>query len=130
MNGKLHAYILVILFIFGSAPAGFADSGDGLLAYNDDNKSKTTASATSQEDKKVRFSFYPNPVKDQLTVEFSERGNHKVEIYNMLGNKIGDYVVQNNNHIEISLIDLPKGMYFLTYKPENGRIVTKTFSKE
>ncbi len=57
------------------------------------------------------FKVYPNPVENQLTVEFS-RSNVTVAIYNSVGIKMEEEVVFGNRHT-FDVSRYPKGMYFV-----------------
>ncbi|MEX0966802.1 MAG: T9SS type A sorting domain-containing protein [Bacteroidia bacterium] len=82
------------------------------------------------ENPQAKFNFYPNPVKEKLTIDFPVKGDHTVEIFNILGNNVGTYQVNNQSTLNISFFDLPKGMYILTYRSAEGKVVTKTLTKE
>jgi hypothetical protein len=120
--------------------SGFSD----LLAYNSTALSFNTAAKQDNEtgmnslesdlldgpDGTVTLTFYPNPVKDVLNVRFKEKGNYTIRIYNIVGEKIREKSVLENDIVRFDdLSSLPNGMYFLSYEPEYGRVVTKTFSK-
>lgn len=80
------------------------------------------------QDESAKVIFYPNPVKRVLNVRFPHRGTYTVTIYNIVGEKIMDKTVLDDFIVELDLVDLPKGMFFLNYE-YGGRVVTKTFSK-
>ncbi len=82
------------------------------------------------EQDELVLSFFPNPVKDNLTVRFKDKGNYTVRIYNVVGAKLKEKSVQDESRLLFDLSDLPKGMYFISYEPGNGRVITKTFQKE
>ncbi len=77
----------------------------------------------------VKVVFYPNPVKDNLSVKFGNKGDHTVTIYNIIGEKIVEKTGIDTDLIKIDLSDLQKGMYFISYEV-SSKVVTKTFSKE
>lgn len=120
--------------------SGFSD----LLAYNSTDLSFNAAAKQDNEtemnslesdlldgpDGTVTLTFYPNPVKDVLNVRFKEKGNYTIRIYNIVGEKIREKSVLENDIVRFDdLSSLPNGMYFLSYEPEYGRVITKTFSK-
>lgn len=72
--------------------------------------------------------FYPNPVKDFMSVRFPQRGNHTVRIYNIIGESITEKTALDVEIVEINLSELPKGMYFVSYM-YGGKVITKRFSK-
>jgi hypothetical protein len=87
-------------------------------------------SPVGDQDESPLLTFYPNPVKDNLNIKFRERGNYVVRIYNVVGSKIKEKRVEDDNIIKIDLSELQKGMYFLSFEPGNGKVITKTFTKE
>jgi len=76
------------------------------------------------------FRIYPNPVSDQLTVEFNLDASQHLhfEIFTLLGNKLIDkhklYSHGNNNEF-IDTSSLPYGMYILTVSGINGVILNE-----
>jgi len=80
-------------------------------------------------DDQPKVVFYPNPTRDFLNVKFSEKGQHLIRIYNMVGEQIMKKEIPDGDLITIDVTTLQKGMYFMSYELD-GKIVTKTFSKE
>ena len=72
--------------------------------------------------------FYPNPVKSYLNVKFPDKGNYTVRIYNIVGEKITEKSVYEDDIVKLNLSELQNGMYFLSYELK-GKVYTKTFSK-
>jgi hypothetical protein len=81
---------------------------------------------------------YPNPVKDVLTIDFSERNNlsdiFQIEIYNIQGNKISDVPLNNlsnNNQIvrfNVQSLPLKKNeIYLIKIQKSDGEIFTTKF---
>jgi hypothetical protein len=63
------------------------------------------------------LTIYPNPVTDQITIEFdlTENKNTSIEIKNILGETIRQAVTAfsiGSNKIEIDLSEFPNGIYF------------------
>ncbi|MBL0048622.1 MAG: T9SS type A sorting domain-containing protein [Bacteroidetes bacterium] len=75
------------------------------------------------------ISIYPNPAKADVFINLNQPVSHaEYVLYDALGNEIFQ------NHIssptfQLSLNDLPKGMYFLEIR-NNARIIRKKLSKE
>jgi uncharacterized repeat protein (TIGR03803 family) len=57
---------------------------------------------------------YPNPFKDMATVLFSTQGEHYIEMYNAMGEKIRS-LTSTSSQYEISRGDLAAGVYFLKF---------------
>lgn len=66
-----------------------------------------------------QWKAYPNPVKDILTIEVPQINSEtRVELYNLLGQKIMEYnQINNTEHIDVS--GLAQGIYLLTIR-QNG----------
>ena len=70
-------------------------------------------------------SVYPNPFTSTLTVDFDNVIlNGKLQIVNQMG-QILETTNLNGNRFELSLMDLPKGVYWLCIKSESGLWVRK-----
>ena len=72
--------------------------------------------------------FYPNPVKNFLTVRFPKKGNFSVTIYNIIGDKVLTKTSMDDNEIHLDVSELQNGLYFISYEFA-GKILTKRFSK-
>jgi hypothetical protein len=89
----------------------------------------TTVGGAEAEASSPSVMFYPNPVQNNLYVRFPERGRHRVMVYNTLGKIIADKRSMEKDHLSIDLSAQPKGVYFLKYQTEDGKVATKTFNK-
>lgn len=78
----------------------------------------------------VKVVFYPNPVKDFISVKYSVKGDHKVIVYSIIGEKLAEKTGLDCEVVKLDLTDLQKGMYFISYELAPGKAVTKTFTKE
>ncbi len=116
-----------------------ATSGNGLVKVlifaknnpaNNDTLTINTVSwvtAVNEVTKTKSVSFYPNPVREQLTVKFPAKTDIKVDIYNVLGVKVKSF---NHNDLSttVNVSDLQNGIYFIRFE-ENGKLYTKQFTK-
>ncbi len=68
----------------------------------------------------LAFNIYPNPVTDQIRLEFVP-SNTAYKIINVTGQVVKSGVVNNNiiTHLEV----LPKGLYFLKIRTDDGELV-------
>ena len=73
------------------------------------------------------FVMYPNPVSDKLVVETTETIDH-LEIYNLLGALVYSDT-DCATKVEISVSDLPSGMYFVRLKTNNNTETLKFVKK-
>ncbi|MEA1873495.1 MAG: alpha/beta fold hydrolase [Bacteroidota bacterium] len=63
------------------------------------------------------ISFYPNPVKDKLTIKNLNETQSKVSLYNTLGTEIDKKVINKNGTFDLS--KLSKGIYYLQVSNNN-----------
>lgn len=83
--------------------------------------------AVKEVNKTKAVSFFPNPVKDQLTLKFQAKQSLEVEIYNILGVKVKTFVHEGAS-TQIAVGDLQNGVYFIRFN-ENGKQYIKQFVK-
>ena len=110
-----------------------AGTGGRFLYYNADGnvytstvpdtdaRSKWQAIATSQalgvSDEDINLSsikIYPNPAEDKFTIAFQNINNiERIEIYNILGNRVFQITRKSNNDLEIENIGFKTGVYLV-----------------
>jgi hypothetical protein len=67
--------------------------------------------------------IYPNPVVDQLNIEFAE-GATNVKLMNAEGKVFMNENVQGKSMFNASTLNLPNGLYFITITNQDGNIET------
>ena len=82
----------------------------------------------------TEFNIYPNPVEDNITLEFSHTVNTKANIiiYNEVGKIVRSYVDNlrsGNNKFSYNIRSLKSGIYFISVET-NEETFTKQFIKE
>ncbi len=74
------------------------------------------ANSIGENNTKARFTVYPNPVKDELSLEIAYfDANARFEVYNLLGSK-QNISMQLNPYIGMAKLntkELPQGVYFV-----------------
>ena len=98
----------------------FDDIGVGDNAYIDNIELKRGVVSTKNLRDKNDLKVYPNPVKESLFVEINEvwKQDVQVEIYDPIGQKVKQMILSKNSNgdvMEISMNDLPQGMYRLLF---------------
>lgn len=78
---------------------GFTLVGDANLGTNDVNN--------------LEFSMNPNPAKDRIAINSTNQSIQKVEIYNILGQKILDFNFSDTISEELNISTLKSGMYLV-----------------
>lgn len=86
-------------------------------------------------DNNSEFLVFPNPSFDQFTVQFSsvQSGSGKVTVTNLLGMTVYSSEIKcesGKNEIKISLIELPRGVYFINLDQSEGNSICKKIIKE
>lgn len=119
--------LLILIFSVFFSMWGYSQSNE-LIAYADgiEYSNPWDGGIPGQDEGSVIF--YPNPVKTTLSVRFPEKGTHVVRVYNIVGEKIAEKSVLDDDVVKLNLSDINNGVYFLSYEFK-GKVVTKTFSK-
>ena len=74
-----------------------------------------------KNNKTVRLQVYPNPATDIAVIDLPGKINGIAAIYDINGKKVAGYNIDNDNHIELNVSHLKKGIYFVRIK--NGQTV-------
>lgn len=72
----------------------------------------------------VSLSAYPNPADDYLTLELSNENIERVELYSLTGQLLQSEAV-SGTRVEISVADLPAGVYSVLVNGRYGKRVVK-----
>ena len=75
-----------------------------------------------------KLKVYPNPFKDQVTIESLENLK-QIEIYNMAGLRVSTKAT-NDRVVHLSLGQLPSGVYLLKTVDEKGKVNTQKLIKK
>lgn len=75
--------------------------------------------------------LFPNPVNDELTIDFgtSNRQISEVYVYNVQGQQIKTLITFKNNSSKISTKNMAKGMYIMEIFNDAGQKTTRKFVK-
>ncbi|MGB0929818.1 MAG: T9SS type A sorting domain-containing protein [Chitinophagales bacterium] len=86
-----------------------------------------------EDDPISQIKVYPNPVKDNLTIDIGQNTNVRyVEVYNLIGRKMAHYSIpQNTDKHRINASALPEGLYFVKMLNKNyEQLATRSFAKD
>jgi len=76
-----------------------------------------------------RIKIYPNPANHTVTIDYKfpyETNNALIEIYNIMGHKVINQRLENNNgKININLSNLSNGLYFIIFVVNNNIVSTE-----
>ena len=75
---------------------------------------------------KKSFTIYPNPTAGQLTILNSQLSTLNCEIYDVIGNKVSQFLIDNCEFlIELSVFDFPAGVYFIKINDDVQQFIKK-----
>ncbi len=70
---------------------------------------------------------YPNPTNGVLFFKIPASEKHIVSVYNSIGNKISEKIVQDNSYIDLN--DYEAGCYFIKIRDEKNNVIAKKVIK-
>jgi len=111
---------------FNCANGDGTNSGDQIFISSLTIPKDETATGINESNASA-FTVYPNPVKDQLTINSPNRIN-KVEVISNSGKRVKLVSNVNTNKIQIDLINLNRGIYMIkasTSEGEKIQLITK-----
>ena len=78
----------------------------------------------------IKFSVYPNPAKNNVTIDFISQSNKKTNLVltDMLGKRVKEFsinTVNGINSINLDLVDLNEGVYFINFNNNNIKSTKK-----
>lgn len=73
---------------------------------------------------------YPNPVEDKLNIRFFNETNYRINIYNILGEKMIATKNPMNQSIDIDLSNVAPGIYIATFENSSGEKINKRIIKK
>ena len=127
MNRKLQTLFTLILAASLSYSVAHAKGSEGSVVAAVSGSSLSDL-PQGVDDEINNVVFYPNPVKDFMTIRFPKKGNFTITIYNIIGDKVMTKSVMDENEVHLDVSDLQNGLYFISYEYA-GKVLTKRFSK-
>ena len=78
----------------------------------------------------IQFSVYPNPAKNNVTIDFISQSNKKTNLVltDMLGKRVKEFsinTVNGINSINLELVNLNEGVYFINFNNNNIKSTKK-----
>ena len=78
----------------------------------------------------IKFFVYPNPAKNNVTIDFISQSNKKTNLVltDMLGKRVKEFsinTVNGVNSINLDLVDLNEGVYFINFNNNNIKSTKK-----
>jgi len=75
------------------------------------------------------FTMYPNPIKNNLNINFKNNGVKRVRVFSIIGTVL--YEKETDQlYLEINFSNLESGLYIIKIQDENGKIKTEKFIKK
>jgi hypothetical protein len=112
-----------VYFEHGGRDAEFWDGNFG-AQFDDTEVLIDFNTLTSSEDivtASARFSVFPNPAREHITVEFEiGTGEGYLSVLNLYGQPLRQVTVNGQGSVQLSLQELPRGTYLLHLQSESG----------
>jgi hypothetical protein len=89
------------------------------------NGLSTSSQRIANEKEDIRLS--PNPVIDYVTINHPFEELSHIEIFNVLGQRMGQMEAKADNQYDVSF--LPPNIYFIKVQPKKGQALTKLMVK-
>ncbi|MBK9047614.1 MAG: T9SS type A sorting domain-containing protein [Bacteroidetes bacterium] len=77
---------------------------------------------------KTNLTIYPNPVQDNIKINFTKTDNYEINIFNSAGQKLIHKTV-TSDFATIDLTTLNDGIYFITIDSRTERWTSKLLKK-
>ncbi|SFZ92191.1 Por secretion system C-terminal sorting domain-containing protein [Flaviramulus basaltis] len=87
----------------------------------------TDANLSTKEGELFNFKLYPNPARENIFIDLSNRFNdvELISVYNIHGQRVIDISKPNKQTINLSTKNFKSGLYFLEVNLENSSKITK-----
>ncbi|MEH0154754.1 glycosyl hydrolase family 18 protein [Limibacter armeniacum] len=101
-----------------------------LVAMNEANSNARIAGVPLLEQSAIETVFYPNPFKQQISLQFNlkKNGNIAVQVYNLQGKVVKEIIEtreKGSQVLELDASDLPEGIYLIKAKTDQFSITKK-----
>jgi hypothetical protein len=108
---------------FLSRETGTSTTAPLLKVYYTYSSSKTATDLISNTI--TKFTTYPNPVTDNISINFSQKNQENIVIYNTCGAIVKNITATNELNATISLSDLTSGIYFIKIGSITSKVIKK-----
>lgn len=105
-------YLLLLLTL----SLGIGAFANGANEYGQDPNQQGITKVSKQ----TPVNYYPNPFRDQLTIEWDANSVHSIGVYNLLGIKVLEVPMNETHSAMLSTINLENGIYFLQVETDGG----------
>lgn len=110
-------------------PEGHGPQGDAIRIYNYVRLVRTDNGTTGLLDNNsgIEFKVYPNPASHVINVSLKnmESAHAELSLINMLGQVVRSAMVNGEEHIQINVQELQRGIYFLKASNDNKDFTQK-----
>ncbi len=88
---------------------------------------EVTTNFSLDETKLPEVTVFPNPASDRISVKLENINGEKTDfqLYNMVGGRIFTKTISSDEHFDIDLKKLSRGIYFYTLRQGNKALITK-----
>ncbi len=92
-----------------------------------DNIMVITSPVSVKQQEANKIMIYPNPVTDQLNVDYPSM--HRILVRDILGKAVRSVDLQGEDHYTFEVSDLVEGVYFISVEAETGTMTNKFLKK-
>ena len=71
------------------------------------------------------FSIYPNPAKDEINIEISDKSNLSINIYNTMGIRLINHITNHQKNSKLNISTLRNGVYLIEIDYGYKKMVNK-----
>lgn len=106
-------------------PFGFGPQGDAIRIYNFVRlvRDGGASSGLDNINPNMQFAIFPNPVLEECRISLDRKHHQiKIEVCNAIGNKLKEFIQVDSDLIQMNLIDLPRGIYFIRITSDDVQI--------
>jgi choice-of-anchor B domain-containing protein len=101
-----------------------SDMQNGIFILDASTAYQTVPVTSVKEQKQGRLVVYPNPAKENLSVEMEKAGNYNIKIVNLLGETVLVHKF-NSAKTEIGISSIQAGSYLLSVEGASGKLTGK-----
>lgn len=112
----------IVLYVFDSQDHSRGDTVSFYVNYS------APISTKELEDNKQYLSFYPNPAKDEISIETGSNTADFVLVTNVMGQTILKKELSENANQKLDVSSLNPGVYFLSLTSKSGILETRQFA--
>lgn len=69
------------------------------------------------------ITLFPNPATSKVTISGKALNNTHIDLFDIIGQKVGNYQLENQNETVINCSTLKPGVYFVNFTDKSGKVI-------